>query len=130
MDLYDDVAIDTVKIQESILSLEPGTQQTQIIVSDDEVRARLSALVPPWSRHQGPTKRLREAVGAIPLATNVPAPGVAEEGLLSEFPQLMPADVVEEFAKFSFIFFPPRPWARYPRMRLRTCEGERSRREP
>ncbi|EFQ28261.1 uncharacterized protein GLRG_03405 [Colletotrichum graminicola M1.001] len=124
MDLDNDVvAIEAVKIQESILS--PGTQQLVPIASDVEVRARLAALASPWFRHLGPARRLREAVAAIPFAENVPAPGVVGGGSFSEFPQLMSADVVAELAEFSENSA-PRCGARYnpPRMRPRICEGD------
>ncbi|WDK20600.1 hypothetical protein CGRA01v4_11887 [Colletotrichum graminicola] len=138
MDLDNDVvAIEAVKIQESILSREisvikllrdlskPRHPASRLKPSHVEVRARLAALASPWFRHLGPARRLREAVAAIPFAENVPAPGVVGGGSFSEFPQLMSADVVAELAEFSENSA-PRCGARYnpPRMRPRICEGD------
>ncbi|KAK2021184.1 hypothetical protein LX32DRAFT_658606 [Colletotrichum zoysiae] len=132
MELGDDVTIEAVKVQELILSREISIIKLlwdaniescpKLIPSADDLSARLAALAPPWSRPTEPARRLKEAVAAIPLAAYVPVPGVAEEGRLSEFPQLVSADVVAKLARFSGNCAPT-CLARYPRMRLRICEG-------
>ncbi|KAK2000201.1 hypothetical protein LX36DRAFT_699130 [Colletotrichum falcatum] len=121
---------DAIMIQELILSREVSIIKLlwdiRHITSEDEVRTRLAALAPPWSRHLGPARRLRDALAALPLAGSVPAPGVAKEGGLSKFPQLMSADVVAKLDEFSGNSAPTCR-ARYPRMRLRLCEDESER---
>ncbi|GJC85137.1 hypothetical protein ColLi_07975 [Colletotrichum liriopes] len=121
-----DASPEAVRTQEAIISREMSIirllRDADIIRTPEELRARLAALAPPWSRHVEPARKLREAVAAIPLAKNVPAPGVAEERGFSEFPQLVPAEVTEKLIQFSRNAVPA-CWLRYPGARLRICEG-------
>ncbi|GKT90611.1 hypothetical protein Ct61P_08461 [Colletotrichum tofieldiae] len=100
-----DASLEAVRTQEAIISREMSIirllRDADVIRTPKELRARLAALAPPWSRHVEPARKLREAVAAIPLAKNVPAPGVAEERGFSEFPQLVPAEVTEKLIQFS-----------------------------
>ncbi|GKT49138.1 uncharacterized protein ColSpa_09319 [Colletotrichum spaethianum] len=122
----DGASLEAVKIQEAIIAREISTigllRDADIIKTPKELRARLAALAPPWSRHAKPARKLREAVAEIPLAENVPAPGVAEEGVFANFPQLMAAVVVEKLIEFSGNTVPVYV-TRYPGVRLRICDG-------
>ncbi|KAK2012579.1 hypothetical protein LZ32DRAFT_658652 [Colletotrichum eremochloae] len=130
---------EAVKIQKLIPSREISITRLLwdfgLITLENEIRPRLAALAPSWSCHLGPARRLREALAAIPSPRVSPTPGVAKEGSLSEFPQLMSADVVAKITEFA-ANSAPICGARYPRIRLLIREGDtaeggnRSRREP
>lgn len=57
----------------------------------------------------------------LKVAKDVPVSGVAQEGSISEFPQLMAAEVVGELSTVSWAMAPARGVS-YPGVRLRICE--------
>ncbi|WQF88959.1 hypothetical protein CDEST_13973 [Colletotrichum destructivum] len=92
-----------------------------IIPSTEELLARLVALAPPWSQHKEPARKLRDAVRDLNVAKDVPASGVAQEGSISKFPQLIAAEVVGELSTVHWAIAPVLD-VRYPSVRLRICE--------
>ncbi|TQN70356.1 hypothetical protein CSHISOI_05129, partial [Colletotrichum shisoi] len=119
------LGLDVVQMHEAAMMREMTIigllQKVGIIESTEELLARLVALAPPWSQHKEPARKLRTTLRDLKVAKDVPVSGVAQEGSISEFPQLIAAEVVGELSTV--------PWAmapvldvRYPGVRLRICE--------
>ncbi|KAJ0163587.1 hypothetical protein CTA2_2751 [Colletotrichum tanaceti] len=119
------LSLDIVQMQEAATMREITIinllHKIGIIESTEEVLARLSALAPPWSQHEEPARKLRDAVRNLKVAKDVPASGVAQERSISEFPQLIAAEVVGELNAAPWSMAPVRDVC-YPGVRLQICE--------
>ncbi|KAK6216639.1 hypothetical protein QIS74_06753 [Colletotrichum tabaci] len=119
------LSLDVVQTQEAAMMREMTIigllHKVGIIESTKELVARLVALAPPWSQHKEPARKLRTALRDLKVAKDVPVSGVAQKGSISEYPQLIAAEVVGELSTVPWAMAPARDVS-YPGVRLRICE--------